>query len=173
MENENNNKNEKSKNFLVLYSIALFVFAAILITLSYLSQARVANEADKIKKELSNKTQIASGFEDRLEQVNKKNADLETANMDLKKQIEDLTKKVSDLTASNATVVAKEAQLAQQIKRANACEYMWKLVKEFTSRDYRQSRKIIAEIDKQNLRSFLSPESLKELQRIENILKGD
>lgn len=164
MDNQQNNKKPK-RNFLVIYSIALFLFAAVLIGLSYLSQARVASEADKIKQELSNKTEMAAGFESRLEQVNKKNADLETTNMEQKKEIDSLKKQVTDLTAANQTV-------QDQIKRTTAAEYLWKLIKALASNEYKECNKMIAQIDQAGLRPFFSAEGLKELERIEKITKG-
>ncbi len=164
MENPQNNK--PKRNFLVIYSIALFLFAAVLIGLSYLSQARVASEADRVKQELSDKTEVAAGFESRLEQVTRKNADLETANAEQKKQLEALQKQVEELTAFNATV-------QDQIKRTNAAEYLWKLIKSLVSGDYKSCNRMINEIDKAGLRPFFSAEGLKELERIEKITKGE
>jgi len=61
------NKKRPSRGFFIFYCIILFLFAAILIGFSYLSQSRV-------EKELSDKTQMAEGFASRLELANSKPA---------------------------------------------------------------------------------------------------
>ena len=159
-----NNQEEKrsSRKFFIFYCIVLFLFAAILITISYLSQARVENEAEKIRQELTTKTEMAEGFASRLEQANAKNAEFETTIMEQKKQIDELTKQTADLTAAQET----------QIKKTTAAEYLWKLVKARLNKNYRECRTIIAAIDTEGLRSYLSEEGLRELERIEKITKG-
>ena len=140
------NKKKPSRGFFIFYCIILFLFAAILIGFSYLSQSRV-------EKELSDKTQIAEGFASRLEQANAKNAEFEKTIVEQKKTIDDLTAQVASLTAEQ--------------KRAQANEYLWKLIKASNSKKDGDCRSIIALIDDGGLREFLSEDGLKELQRIE------
>lgn len=166
MDNEQNTNKKPKRNFLIIYSIALFLFAGILIGLSYLSQARVAHEADKVKQELSDKTQVAAGFEARLEQMTDQKAALEVANAEQKKQIDELTKQVADLTTANAT-------LQNQVKSAVANELLWKLVKADANKKKKECIALIDQIDSQQLRPHFSEEGLKELERIEKRRKGD
>ncbi len=146
-----NKKNTPSRGFFIFYCIILFLFAAILIGFSYLSQSRV-------EKELSDKTQIAEGFASRLEQANAKNAEFEKTIVEQKKTIDELTTQIETLTAEQ--------------KRAQANEYLWKLVKAYNSKKYGDCRSIIALIDENELRTVLSEEGLKELERIEKNIKG-
>lgn len=146
---ENNKK--ASRGFFIFYCIILFLFAAILIGFSYLSQSRV-------EKELSDKTQIAEGFASRLEQANAKNAEFEKTIVEQKKTIDDLTAQVNSLTAEQ--------------KRAEANEYLWKLVKAYNSKKYGDCRSIVALINDGALREFLSEDGLKELENIEKKTKG-
>ena len=140
------NKKKASRGFFIFYCIILFLFAAILIGFSYLSQSRV-------EKELSDKTQIAEGFASRLEQANAKNAEFEKTIVEQKQTIDELTAQVNTLTAEQ--------------KRAQANEYLWKLIKASNSKKDGDCRSIIALIDDGALREFLSEDGLKELQRIE------
>ncbi len=146
-----NDKKTPSRSFFIFYCIVLFLFAAILIGFSYLSQSRV-------EKELSDKTQIAEGFASRLELANAKNAEFEKTIVEQKSTIDNLTKQVESLTAEQ--------------KRAEANEYLWKLVKAYNSKKYGDCRSIIALINDGALREFLSADGLKELERIEKNTKG-
>ena len=151
---------KKNKNFLVLYSVALFIFAAVLITLSYLSQARQAADTDKIRQEiaaLSEKTEISTGFQNRLEQVSAKNDDLEKANETLSKENEELKKKLEALQGADL--------------RAHATEYLWKIEKAYGTRDFAACKKLIGEMIEKNLREALSMDALTELVKIEAAVK--
>ncbi|MEG2377696.1 MAG: hypothetical protein RSC43_04985 [Clostridia bacterium] len=172
MENQDKSQIKKKRNFLVIYSVALFLFAALLIGLSYLSQARVANEANKVKQELSDKTEVATGFETRLEQVNKKNTELVTENLDLKKQLDDMAKKNTELSSANAITAAKNLQVQELTKRAAAADYMWRIVRAFVSSNYNETKRLIAEVDAKQYRILLSKDALAEFLRIEKIVKG-
>lgn len=150
-----NKTNKPKKNFFVFYCIVLFLFAAILITLSYLSQERV-------EQQLVDTTEKAEGFASRLEQANAKNAEFETTIVEQKKQIDELTKQVAD----------SSAKLTEQEKKIAADEYLWKLVKASYQKKNGECRSIIAMIDSEGLRQYLSADGLKELQRIEKNTKG-
>lgn len=152
----NEEKKPKAKrSFFIFYCIVLFLFAAILITFSYLSQERV-------EQELVSTTEKAEGFASRLEQANAKNAEFETTIVEQKTQIDTLTKQVDDSTV----------KLAEQEKKIAANEYLWKLTKASYRKKYGDCRSIIALIDSEGLRPFLSAEGLKELERIEKLVKG-
>ncbi len=154
--NENNEKPKKNKSFLVFYSIALFLFAGILIGLSYLSQARVAADTDKIRQEIeaiSEKTEISTGVQTRLEQVSAKNDDLEKNNKALTEENEQLKKQLEILQGAD--------------KRAEATEYMWKIEKAFAAKKKKDCRNLIDELNQKELRAVLSTDALSELVRIE------
>ncbi len=155
MSNEEKKSMKPSRNFFVFYCIVLFLFAAILITVSYLSQARV-------EQQLVDTTEKAEGFASRLEQANAKNAEFETTIVEQKAQIDTLTKQVTESTA----------KLTEQEKQISAADYLWKLIKASYQKKYGDCRSIIAMIDSNGLRQYLSPEGLKELERIEKITKG-
>lgn len=141
-------KKNSSRGFFIFYCIILFLFAAILIGFSYLSQSRVEQE----------KTELTKGFTSKLELANAKNAEFEKTIVDQKKSIDDLTTKIETLTAEQ--------------KKAQANEYLWKLVKAYSNKKYGDCRSIIALIDEGELRAFLSEDGLKELERIEKHTKG-
>ena len=140
-----------SRNFFVFYCIVLFLFAAILVTFSYLSQERV-------EQQLVDTTEKAKGFESGLEKANVKIEELETTVVEQKKQIEELTKKADEADVS--------------LKKSTAADSLWKLVKASYQKKYNECRKIIASIDADGLRQYLSEEGLKELERIEKNTKG-
>ena len=152
---EEKNTKKPSRNFFVFYCIVLFLFAAILITFSYLSQARV-------EEELVTTTEKADGFASRLEKANAKNAEFETTIVEQKKQIETLTKQVSD---SNAKIEEQEKKIA-------ANDQLLKLIKADHDNKKAECRTIIAAIDAAGLRAYLSEEGLKTLTEIEKSTKG-
>jgi len=156
MSNEEKKSMKPSRNFFVFYCIILFLFAAVLITFSYLSQARV-------EQELVDTTQRAEGFASRLEQANAKNADFETTIVEQKAQIDSLTKQ---LTTANESLVIQE-------KRALAAELLWSLVKADADKNNDECNAIITKINGDGLRTFLSADGLKELERIEKNTKGE
>ena len=152
MSKEENKIVKPSRNFFIFYCIVLFLFAAILITVSYLSNERVEQQLVDTKE----------GFTSRLEQSNAKIAELEATVVKQNDQIEALNKQVT----------ASTALLTEQEKKIAASEYLWKLTKANSQRKYGDCRSIIALIDSNELRPYLSEEGLKELKRIENIMKG-
>ena len=154
---------KKNKSFLVIYSIALFLFAAVLIGLSYLSQlsqARVAADTDKIKQELeeiSQKTEVSTGVQTRLEQVLVRNDELEKTNETLTKENDELKKQLEALQSAD--------------KKAKAAEYMWQIEKAYLSKKTKECKQLIAEFDEKGLRGSLSADALSELVRIEAVIK--
>lgn len=147
------NKEEKksakpSRNFFLFYCIVLFLFAAILITFSYLSQERLEDTAE--------------GFVSRLEEANSKLAEADKTIVEQKTSIDSLSKQVADSTVL----------LTEQEKKLKAADYMWKLEKTYYQSKFRECRSYIALIDSEGLRSYLSEEALTELKRIEKITKG-
>lgn len=153
-------KPAKSKNFLVVYSIALFIFAGVLICLSYLSQARVAADTDKIKQELeeiSQKTEVSTGVQTRLEQVLVRNDELEKTNETLTKENDELKKQLEALQSAD--------------KKAKAAEYMWQIEKAYLSKKTKECKQLIADFDEKGLRGSLSADALSELVRIEAVIK--
>lgn len=70
-----------SKRFLMIYCIAIFVFAVSLILIASLSQSRQAREADEIKSQLNDAQLLAADSQTRLDGVMTENARL-TAEID-------------------------------------------------------------------------------------------
>ena len=169
-ENGKKPQNTKSKRFLVIYSVALFLFAGVLICLSYFSQARVASETDKMRqelKELSEKTEVAAGVQTRLEQVSSQNDDLIKANSVLKEENESLKKQLDSLQGQGS-VQATQIQAT----KAQAADYLWRIVKAYSSEDIETCNQLLQEFHAKNLRSFLSAEGQQELTSIEKSLKS-
>lgn len=143
-----NKKKSSSRGFFIFYCIILFLFAAILIGFSYLSQSRVEQE----------KTELTEGFTSKLELANAKIEEFEKTIVEQKKTNDELAKQVEALN--------------NEQKKAQANEYLWKLVKAYSNKKYGDCRSIIALIDEGELRTVLSEEGLKELERIEKYTKG-
>lgn len=143
-----NNKKTSSRGFFIFYCLILFLFSAILIGFSYLSQSRIEQE----------KTELTEGFTSKLELANAKIEEFEKTIIEQKKTNDDLTKQVEALN--------------NEQKKAQANEYLWKLVKAYGNKKYGDCRSIIALIDEGELRTALSEEGLKELERIEKYMKG-
>lgn len=148
---------KNNKKFLVIYSIALFLFAGVLIVLSYLSQAKVAANTNQIREDLKLLTEktddVSVGVQTRLEQVSAKNDDLEKANASLTEENEALKKQVETLQPS-----AKQAQ---------AAEYMWQIVKAHEDGKEKDCKKLIESLNSNGLREFLSQPAANELSKIE------
>lgn len=159
---QNDKKPEQKKNskrFLLIYSIALFVFAGILIGLSYLSQARVSADTNKIREELeelTEKTEVSVGVQTRLEQVSAKNDDLEKANQ--------------ALTDENNTLKKENEELKAQSKRADASEYLWQLEKAYAEKNLGECKRLLSEINAKKLKESLSTAALTEINRIEALI---
>ena len=69
-------------------------------------------------------------------------------------------------------MTAQVNSLTAEQKRAEANEYLWKLVKAYNSKKYGDCRSIVALINDGALREFLSEDGLKELENIEKKTKG-
>lgn len=150
-----NKTNKPKKNFFVFYCIVLFLFAAILITFSYLSNARM-------EQQLVSTTEKAEGFESSLEKANAKIKEFETAVLEQKTQIDTLTKQVTDANT----------KITEQDKKIAANEQLLKLIQADEKKNKSECRTIIAAIDTAGLRTYLSEEGLKILEEIEKSTKG-
>ena len=142
----------KSKRFLIVYCIALFLFAGVLILFSYLSQLRVAQEADQVKQELSQKAEVAAGFENRLEQVSSQNEALESSVSALKEELAALK------DTKNAT--------------AQAYDLLWRLVRANTAGDRPTCAALIKQASELDMKTLLSSAGFAEYTRIQSIIKG-
>lgn len=87
---------KKTKRFLVIYCIAIFVFATALILLASASQMRISREADTIKEKLNAAEGLAADKQTRLDAVMTENSRLNEqiktlteSNETMKKSLED------------------------------------------------------------------------------------
>ena len=145
----NNNENRPSRKFFVFYCVILFLFAAILIFVSYLSHMQVEEQLDS----------TTASFSSRLEVANEEKAALDKTIVEQKTKITELEEELSALVDAD--------------KKAAACEYLWQLVKAYASNDEDKCNELITAIDAAELRPYLSEDALRELLKIENITKGE
>lgn len=102
-------ENKKStKRFLVIYSIAIFVFAVALILIASLSQMRINREADEIKARLTNAEILAADKQTRLDAVM-------TENSRLNEQIKRLQAENDTLKTENGTLTLAKDTDAKRI----------------------------------------------------------
>ncbi|MBQ3055703.1 MAG: hypothetical protein IJC88_06325 [Oscillospiraceae bacterium] len=167
MEQEKKAPKKRSKRFLVGYSIALFLFASVLILFSYLSQARVSREADLVRQELTKKTEVAAGFESRLQQVTETN--------------EALTEKNEALTANNASLQSKVDSLNTELASAKkalstttyAYEILWKLICADHDKDKEACKSYLKQASELDMETLLSETGFAEYKRIKSKFKGE
>lgn len=158
MSNQEKTSMKPSGNFFVFYCIVLFMFAAILITISFLSK-------ENVEQQLEHTSEKASGFESRLEQVNARNGELETTIYMQKVEIDELSNQVTEATS----------MLSDNKKKIDATDKLVELMIACANEDLVRCREIIATTFSGNgdLRAYLSQTGLAELVRIENITKGE
>ena len=131
-----------SKRFLLIYSVALFLVAGVLIAFSYASQA---NQEANIQ-------QIQIRSQASLAEISAKNSDLQKNNSDLYTQIEELERQV----------IASE----RIAKCADATEYLWKLEKAIAVNDPLTKQKCIDALEKDALKDALSQAARAEYDQI-------
>jgi len=153
MEQEKKTPKKRSKRFLVGYSIALFLFASVLILFSYLSQARVSREADLVRQELTKKTEVAAGFESRLQQVSETNAKLE----------ENVTALTEELTSTKETLSST----------TYAYEILWKLICAERDKDEEACESYLRQASELDMETLLSETGFAEYTRIKSKFKGE
>lgn len=101
--------NKKStKRFLVIYCVAIFVFAVALILIASLSQMRINREADEIQERLTNAEILAADKQTRLDAVM-------TENSRLNDQIKRLEESKTAITAENETLKTEKTSDAKRI----------------------------------------------------------
>lgn len=150
---------KRSKRFLVGYSIALFLFASVLILFSYFSQARLEQEANQAKLELSKKTEVAAGFESRLEQVTAINAKLEESVKTLESTVETLNEELS-VTKSDLSATSY------------AYEILWKLIKAEDEGDRAACKSYLKQASELDMETLLSEAGFAEFKRIKSKFEG-
>ena len=101
------NKKE-TKRFLIIYCIAIFVFAVTLILIASFSQLRITREADEIKERLSSAEILAADKQTRLDAVM-------TENSRLNQQIKLLETSKETLTAENEKLKEQQTTDAKRI----------------------------------------------------------
>lgn len=117
-------KKNSSKRFLIIYCLAIFVFAVALILIASFSQQRIEREADAIQDRLTSAEVIAADKQTRLDAVMTENSRLNSRIEQLEKANSSLTDKNEQLTAdiSNHTKhIAASQKLIEiiNLKRLN------------------------------------------------------
>ncbi len=129
---DENNTQNKSRRFLVIYCIAIFAFATALILLSSLSHARLLREADEIKDKLSSTETLAEGAQSQLravmtekEALSDKIAALESEKAALNEQVasmtaekDELSKKLSASQSLSQLINLKRVGKKTELKKA-------------------------------------------------------
>lgn len=149
MEQEKKAPKKRSKSFLVGYSIALFLFASVLIMFSYFSQARETNRAIKERDE---QIEVAAGFESRLQQVSETNAALE----------EKVGALEEELAAAKDTVNSS----------VYAYEILWKLICAERDGDKDACASYLKQASELDMETLLSETGFAEYTRIKSKFKG-
>ena len=152
MEQEKKAPKKRSKRFLVGYSIALFLFASVLMMFSYLSQARLSREADQALKERDEQIEVAAGFESRLQQVTETNAALESSVKTLEEEL------ASSKETLNSTTYAYEI--------------LWKLVCAERDGDKAACMSYLKQASELDMEALLSETGFAEFNRIKTKYKG-
>ena len=93
----NEESNKKTRRFLVIYCIAIFIFAVSLILIASLSQARINREAAEIQEKLANAEILAADKNTRLDAAMTENQRLTTRNKALEDSNASLTEKNAEL----------------------------------------------------------------------------
>ena len=141
-------KKKKSKRFLVGYTVALFLVASVLIVFSYLSNARLA----QTEQQLTEKTQVAAGFESRLQQVSAANAMLE-----------------EQVAALNEELAVTKSTLSET---SYAYEILWKLIKAEDEKDTDACLSYLKQASELDMETLLSETGFAEYTRIKSKFKG-
>lgn len=92
----NNDVKKRSKRFLIIYCIAIFVFAAALILIASASQVRITREADAIKEKLNTAEGLAADKQTRLDAVMTENSRLNEQIKTLTSENENIKKLLED-----------------------------------------------------------------------------
>ena len=141
---DENNTPKKSRRFLVIYCIAIFIFAAFLIFLSSLSQARLVREADEIKNQLSSTTTLAEGAQNQLRAVMTEN--------------EKLSDTIKALEKEKTGLEEKSAELE---KKLSASQKLSELVNLKRLRKNSEFKKRLSAFETDGFPAFLSAEDMK------------
>ena len=149
MDQEKKAPKKRSKSFLVGYSIALFLFASVLILFSYLSQTRQTNQAIKERDE---QIEVAAGFESRLQQVTETNAALE----------EQVGAMKEELAATKDTLNST----------TYAYEILWKLICAERDGDKDACKSYLKQASELDMETLLSETGFAEYTRIKSKFKG-
>ena len=93
---------KSSKRFLVIYCLAIFVFAVALILITYVSQTRSAEATDALQDKLTDAQQQALTTQTSLDQLLVEFESLKTSNAELTAENETLTSEKIDIEAKLA-----------------------------------------------------------------------
>lgn len=96
------NAKKSSKRFLVIYCLAIFVFAVALILITYISQTRSAEATDALQNKLTDAQQQALTTQTSLDQLLVEFESLKTTNAELTAENETLTAEKIDIEAKLA-----------------------------------------------------------------------
>ena len=100
---------KSSKRFLIIYCLAIFVFAVALILITYISQSRSAAATDALQNKLTNAEQQALTTQTSLDQVLLEYESIKTSNNELTSQNAALTTEKETLSAEKIDLEAKLA----------------------------------------------------------------
>lgn len=153
-------KCKSGKRFLVIYSVSLFIFAGVLILLSFLSQNRMENEADEIKRKLTDKTVMAENAQARLNNISKS----------YEEQIHKLSEKIKALEEENKNI--KETTVPELNKKIKAYDFLLKIVATYEKGNLKECKKLIEEFKREGFVDILPDEAYLGHGSIEKMIKG-
>lgn len=123
-----------TKRFLVIYCIAIFIFAVAIILIASLSQARINREADAIAEKLNSAETLAADKQTRLDAVMTENARLTNEN----KTLSDSNEKLTEQKKTDDKRIAAYQKLALMInyKRMGDKAALQKAISDFEKGGY-------------------------------------
>ncbi|MBQ9986629.1 MAG: hypothetical protein IJP38_10065 [Oscillospiraceae bacterium] len=98
-----NPSKKSTKRFLIIYSIAIFLFAVSLILIASFSQMRINREAEQIREQLNSAEILAADKNTKLDAAMTENSRLKTKVEELEAQLETLTTQKEEDTKKLAT----------------------------------------------------------------------
>ena len=141
---------KSTKKFLIIYCIAIFTCALVLILLASLSQARLTREADEIKEKLESAEIIAADSKTRLDAVMTENSRL--------------TEKVNALTAENTELHEYKTTAEKRIAAATKLNELLNLKLQKKTKAFKTA---LADFNQSDYFTYLSAEN----QKIFNSIK--
>jgi len=148
-------KNRKNKRFLFFYSLGLFLFAGVLILLSYLSSLRVSQE-------LTDSRAVSAGKDTQVEQLTVSNKDLSGKLSITEKENKDLQKKLAE----------NENTLDELELKIQARDILIKMQTKYYLKDTDECKALIDEMESRDLEKHLSDDGKAALEQIKEKLRN-